>query len=526
MGKNSVACGRVFGKSILGLKGEMLQNHILSLLIWLPIIGGMLALAFGGGHHPHRARSIALFTSVACWALCIPLYMNFDPAARVMQFQENLSWIPAYNINYALGVDGISLTLILLTMFTTLLVILAAWRSIRFRVAQYMAAFLIMQGMMVGTFAATDSILFYVFWEGILIPMYLSIGIWGSSNRSYASIKFFLYTFLGSALMLIALLYLHTKSNSSAIGDFYPLKLTLTEQLWIFFAFLMAFAVKIPMWPLHTWLPDAHTEAPAGGSVVLAALMLKLGGYGFLRFSLPITPDAARLLDGFMIVLGLIAIVYIGLVALAQTDMKKLIAYSSIAHMGFVVLGCFMAFRIMKATHSVSDAYMSLEGAMVQMVSHAFSSGAMFLGVGVLVHRLHTRLIKDYGGLANTMPILAAFFMLFAMANVGLPGTSGFVGEFMIILSAMHASFWVTAIAATTLIWSAAYTLFMYKRVFFGEITNPQLLRMSDINSYEKVVFSLLAFMILFLGVYPEPMLNLLHVSVDNVLRWSLQSKL
>ena len=504
----------------------MLQQHILSLLIWIPILGGVLALAIGGEHHPQRARVIALMTSLACWLLCIPLYLNFDTTVHTLQFQENIPWITAYNIHYALGIDGISLVLILLTMFTTLLVILAAWRSIQLRVAQYMASFLIMQGMMVGTFAATDAILFYTFWEGMLIPMYLSIGIWGSANRSYASIKFFLYTFLGSALMLVALIYLHQRSSSFAITDFYPLKLNMTEQVWVFFAFLIAFAVKIPMWPLHTWLPDAHTEAPAGGSVVLAALMLKLGGYGFLRFTLPITPDATRMLDSFMIALGLIAIVYIGLVAIAQKDMKKLIAYSSIAHMGFVVIGCFMVADIMKSTHSIRDAYISLEGAMVQMVSHAFSSGAMFLAVGVLVHRLQSRQIKDYGGVANTMPLLAAFFMLFAMANVGLPGTSGFVGEFMIILSAMQANFWVTFIAATTLIWSAAYTLYMYKRVFFGKIANERIAALTDINYFEKVVFILLAFMVLFLGLYPEPMLKLLHPSVDNILRWSLASKL
>ncbi len=504
----------------------MLTQHLLSVLIWLPIMGGVLAMALGGERHPERARIIALIFSITSLFLCIPLLVNFDTTASAMQFQEHFSWIPAYNINYALGVDGISLPLIILTNFTTLLVILAAWRSIKLRVAQYMTAFLVMQGMMVGTFAATDAILFYVFWEGMLIPMYLSIGIWGSSNRSYASIKFFLYTFLGSALMLVALLYLRMQANSFVIADFYPLKLTMLQQKWIFLAFLLAFAVKIPMWPVHTWLPDAHTEAPAGGSVVLAALMLKLGGYGFLRFTLPIVPDASRALDEVMIVLALIAVVYIGLVALAQKDMKKLIAYSSIAHMGFVTLGCFMIFKIVAATHDLTQAYMSLEGAMVQMISHAFSSGAMFLGVGALAYRLHSRLIKDYGGIANSMPFLAGFFMLFAMANVGLPGTSGFVGEFMIILSAIQANFWIAAIAATTLIWSAGYTLFMYKRVFFGEVASEKIAQLKDINVFEKVVFVLLALVVLYLGVYPKPLLDLLHTTVGHLLALSMQSKL
>ena len=506
----------------------ILTNHLLSLLIWLPILGAVCAVAIDGDLYPTRARVVALITSLLCMAICVPLYLRFNPALSSMQFQENVPWITAFNVNYALGVDGISLPLIFLTVFTTLLVILAAWRSIQLRVAQYMAAFLIMQAMMVGTFAATDSILFYVFWEAMLIPMYLSIGVWGSSNRSYASIKFFLYTFFGSVLMLIALIYLgsHNPEHDFYISSFYPLKLTMKEQIWIFLAFLIAFAVKIPMWPLHTWLPDAHTEAPAGGSVVLAALMLKLGGYGFLRFSLPIVPDASRLLDGFMIALALIAIVYIGLVALAQIDMKRLIAYSSIAHMGFVVLGCFMLFAIVKHSHNVLMATMSLEGAMVQMISHAFSSGAMFLAVGMLAYRFRSRLIKDYGGLALRMPLLAAFFMLFAMSNVGLPGTSGFVGEFMILMSAMQASFWITVIAATTLILSAAYTLYMYKRVFFGEISNPLITSSDDIHGFEKLVFILLAAAIIFIGVYPAALLTMMHTSIDSILHLSLQTKL
>jgi NADH-quinone oxidoreductase subunit M len=507
---------------------SLFKNYLLSVLIFWPIVGACCAIAVRGDVYPQRARIVALITSLISVALCIPLYLGFNPQLSSMQFQENVPWITVFNVNYALGVDGISLPLIFLSIFTTLLVILAAWRSVKLRVAQYMAAFLLMQAMMVGTFAATDSILFYVFWEAMLIPMYLSIGVWGSSNRFYASIKFFLYTFFGSALMLIALLYLgrHNPSHDFYIASFYPLKLTLPEQIWIFCAFLIAFAVKIPMWPLHTWLPDAHTEAPAGGSVVLAALMLKLGGYGFLRFSLPIVPDASRFLDGVMVALALIAIVYIGIVALAQVDMKRLIAYSSIAHMGFVVLGCFMLFAIMKNSQNILMAQMSLEGAMVQMIAHAFSSGAMFLAVGMLAYRFHSRLIKDYGGLALRMPVLAAFFMLFAMSNVGLPGTAGFVGEFMIIMSAMQASFWITVIAASTLILSATYTLYMYKRVFFGEISNPLIASSSDIHGFEQLVFILLTVAIIFLGVYPAPLLNLMHASINSIFQLSLQTKL
>jgi NADH-quinone oxidoreductase subunit M len=502
-------------------------DHIplLSLLIWIPVTGAIAVLLTGGDKQAQKARWIALITSLLTLALCIPLYWGFSNTTYAMQFQEHHVWIPAYGIFYDLGVDGISAPLIILTIFTTLLVIIAAWQTIHQKVAQYMASFLIMQGMVIGVFAATDSILFYVFWEAMLIPMYLSIGIWGSVNRSYASIKFFMYTFFGSALLLIVLLYLGQQAHSFEIADFYPVKLGLTVQIWIFTGFLLAFAVKVPMWPVHTWLPDAHTEAPAGGSVVLAALMLKLGAYGFLRFSLPITPDASHMLDKFMITLSLIAIVYIGLVALAQTDMKKLIAYSSIAHMGFVTLGCFMVFLIIERTGNLRGAYMSLEGAMVQMISHAFSSGAMFLGVGVLYERLHSRSIGDFGGVANAMPVFAAFFMLFAMANVGLPGTSGFVGEFMIILSGFQASFWITFAAATTLILAAAYTLWMYKRVFFGMPATAAIAELKDINTGEKILFILLSAGVLLIGIYPLPLLNMMHTTVGHLLDLSLQIK-
>lgn len=504
----------------------MLGSYLVNLLIWTPFAGGILVLLVGDKKSADLPRVIALITALACLALCIPLWLAFDRVNPLMQFQTHIPWIKAYAVNYSVGVDGISLSLISLTAFTTVIVVLSGWQVIKVRVAQYMASFLIMQGMMIGVFAALDSILFYVFWEGMLIPMYLNIGIWGSENRSYASIKFFLYTFFGSALMLVALIYLGLHAHSFTIADFYPLKLDLTTQKWLFTAFLLAFAVKIPMWPVHTWLPDAHTEAPAGGSVVLAALMLKLGGYGFLRFSLPILPDASHALAWLMVGLSLIAIVYIGFVAIVQTDMKKLIAYSSVAHMGFVTLGCFMVFKINQNTHNIADAYMSLEGAMVQMISHAFSSGAMFLGIGMLYERMHTRMINDYGGVANRMPIFAAFFMLFAMSNAGLPGTAGFVGEFMIILSAFQANFWITLIAATTLILGASYTLWMYKRVFFGEVQSAAVDKLTDINYLERTIFVLLGIMVLLIGLYPQPLLNTFHATVGHILNLSLQTKL
>ncbi len=504
----------------------MLYNFpVLSVLIWLPIIGGALILMTGDDRNAEAARIIAIVVATASLVLCVPLFFDFNYNTAQMQFVENVDWIKQFGINYTVGVDGISMPFVVLATYTTLVVVLASIKTIRTKVAQYLAAFLFMQGFMVGIFVATDAILFYVFWEGILIPMYICIGVWGGSNRSYASIKFFLYTFLGSALMLVALLYLHFKSGSFSILDFYPLQLSMTEQIWIFIAFLLAFAVKVPMWPVHTWLPDAHTEAPAGGSVILAALMLKMGVYGFLRFNLPITPDACFQLDWLMIVLSLIAIVYIGFVAIVQTDMKKLIAYSSIAHMGFATLGTFMIYEIIRITHNYHDAYLSLEGGMVQMLSHAFSSGAMFLGVGVLYDRLHTRMIKDYGGVAVKMPVFAALFMVFAMSNVGLPGTAGFVGEFMVILSGFRTHFWVAFLAASSLILGASYTLWMFKKVFFGPVANTRVESLSDISALEVFIFGLLVAAVFFIGLYPQPFLNVFHTTIGHLLQLSLASK-
>jgi len=499
----------------------------LTFLIWFPVFGAVLVLLTGGDKNANIARGIASVVGLINLAVCVPLYLGFDPSSYMMQFQEDHLWIRVYQIHYALGVDGISLAMIILTNFTGLLVVFAGCEAIKMRVAQYMATFLTMQGMMIGVFAATDAILFYVFWEGMLIPMYLSIGMWGSTNRSYASIKFFLYTFLGSILMLVALLYLYNQTGTFDIQKFYGLtNLSLHIQELLFFAFFLAFAVKVPMWPVHTWLPDAHTEAPSGGSVVLAALMLKLGIYGFLRFSMPIVPQACEEVAWLMIVLSLIAIVYIGLVAIVQTDMKKLIAYSSIAHMGFATLGCFMVYDIIRHTSNYKDAYMSLEGAVVQMIAHAFGSGAMFLGVGMLADRFynHSRLIKDYGGIANRMPVFAAFFMVFAMSNIGLPGTAGFVGEFMVIMSALQAHFWVAFIAALTLILAASYTLWMYKRVFFGPIANKHVAEFQDMTWLETTNYTLLAFGVFFLGLYPAPVVNMLHATIGHLLLQSMPS--
>ncbi|HVN43122.1 MAG TPA: NADH-quinone oxidoreductase subunit M, partial [Steroidobacteraceae bacterium] len=478
---------------------------ILSALVWLPIAAGVLLLMMGDRAET-AARWVALLATLATFALSMTLWQGFNPATAAMQFVEREPWIGAFNAWYHLGVDGISMPLIVLTAFITPLVVMAAWTVIEKRPAQYLAAFLILEGLMIGVFAALDALLFYVLWEAMLIPMFVIIGVWGGPRRVYATVKFFLYTFLGSVLMLVALIYLYLKGGSYAIADLQAMPLTLREQLFIFTAFLVAFAVKVPMWPVHTWLPDAHVEAPTGGSVILAAIMLKMGGYGFLRFSLPITPDASRELDWLIITLSLVAVVYIGLVALVQQDMKKLVAYSSIAHMGFVTLGAFAAFQIVRATGRLDGAGMGLDGAMVQMISHGLVSGALFFCIGVLYDRMHSRQIADYGGVVNTMPAFAALMVLFAMANAGLPGTSGFVGEFLVILSSFHASFWYAFLAATTLVLGAAYTLWLVKRVIFGPVGNEHVAQLKDLNPREFLVLGVLAVAVLALGLYPAPL--------------------
>ncbi|NOZ37718.1 MAG: NADH-quinone oxidoreductase subunit M [Gammaproteobacteria bacterium] len=500
---------------------------LLSLVIWTPILGGLAVLSANSESQKTVARGLALLFSILTFVLSIPLYTAFDTSTAAMQFVEGpIAWIPRFNIYYHLGVDGIAMPLILLTSFMTVLVVLAGWEVIKQRVAQYMAAFLIMEGLMIGVFASLDAALFYVYWEAMLIPMFLIIGIWGGPRRVYATLKFFIYTFFGSVFMLVALLYLHFQTGSFLIADFQNYHMGMTPQLLIFLAFLVAFAVKVPMWPVHTWLPDAHVEAPTGGSVILAAIMLKLGAYGFLRFSLPITPDASQELDWLMISLSLIAVVYVGFVALAQEDMKKLIAYSSIAHMGFVTLGFFIAWRIFDNTGSLSGAAMGIEGGIVQMVSHGFISGAMFLCVGVMYDRMHSRQISDYGGVANTMPTFAAFMVLFSMANTGLPGTSGFVGEFMVILSSFKANFWFAFLAATTLILGAAYTLWMVKRVIFGDVANERVAALEDINKREFLILGLLAVVVLLFGLWPAPLLDVMGPTVNNLLQHIMQSKL
>jgi NADH-quinone oxidoreductase subunit M len=480
----------------------------------VPILAGVAVLGTGGDRNAGWARLLALLGAVAGFAFSVPLYTQFDTLRAGMQFVELAPWIDSFNVRYYLGVDGISVLFILLTSFTTVLVVIAGWRVIEKRVAQYMAAFLIMSGLMNGVFAALDGVLFYVFWEAMLIPMFIVIGVWGGPGRVYAAVKFFLYTLLGSLLMLVALIYLYNKSGSFNILDYHLLPLTLFEQVLIFLAFFVAFAVKVPMWPVHTWLPDAHVEAPTGGSVVLAAIMLKIGAYGFLRFSLPIAPDASHVLSGFIVTLSLIAVVYIALVALVQADMKKLIAYSSISHMGFVTLGIF-----------IFNPY-GMEGALVQMISHGFVSGALFLCVGVMYDRIHSRQIADYGGVANSMPMFASFFMLFAMANAGLPGTSGFVGEFMVIMGAVKANFWYAFLIATTLVTGAAYTLWMYKRVVFGKVVHAQVEAMKDISPREFLVLGLLAAAVLWMGIHPEPFTEVMHHSVNNLLAHVAHSKL
>jgi NADH-quinone oxidoreductase subunit M len=502
---------------------------ILSVLIWLPVLGGLVMLAMG-----ERAivlgRWVALITTAVTFGISTLLYTNFDATTAQMQFVEKIGWIPSLHSWYALGVDGIAMPLIVLTTFITPLVVISAWTVIEKKPAQYFASFLILEGLMVGVFAATDALLFYVFWEAMLIPMFIIIGVWGGPRRVYATIKFFLYTFLGSVFMLVSLIYMYLQTCdtacSYAIADFQRLPIGMEAQILIFIAFMLAFAVKVPMWPVHTWLPDAHVEAPTGGSVILAAIMLKMGGYGFLRFALPMTPDAARELDWIVISCSLIAVVYIGFVALVQQDMKKLIAYSSIAHMGFVTLGSFLVFELMRTNGDLRGAAMGIDGAMVQMISHGLVSGAMFLCVGVLYDRVHSREISAYGGVVNKMPIFAAFSVLFAMANSGLPGTSGFVGEFLVIVASFRADFWYAFLAAMTLILGAAYTLWLVKRVIFGPVGNHHVEALTDVNGREFVVLGILAVAVLLLGIWPAPLLDVMRPTVENLVQQIAVSKL
>jgi NADH-quinone oxidoreductase subunit M len=487
---------------------------ILSLAIWLPIIVGIIVLAVGNDNNPAPSRWIALIGSILGLVVTLPLITGFDNSSAALQFEENVSWIERFNISYHLGVDGLSMWFVVLTALITVITVIAAWEVITVRVAQYLAAFLILSGLMIGVFSTADGMLFYVFFEATLIPMYIIIGVWGGANRVYAAFKFFLYTLMGSLLMLIALLYLYTQTHTFDIATWHALKIGFTPQILLFIAFFMAFAVKVPMWPVHTWLPDAHVEAPTGGSVVLAAIMLKLGAYGFIRFSLPIAPDASHFLAPVVITLSLIAVIYIGFVALVQEDMKKLVAYSSIAHMGFVTLGFFIFNTL------------GMEGAIIQMISHGFVSGAMFLCIGVLYDRMHSRRISDYGGVVNVMPKFAAFAMLFAMANCGLPGTSGFVGEFMVILAAVKFNFWIGFLATFTLVLGAAYTLWMYKRVHFGAVANEHVAKLKDINKREFFMLAVLAVFTLYMGLYPKPFTDVMHASVENLLSHVAQSKL
>lgn len=487
----------------------------LSLAIFVPILSGLLVLVLGRDDRPSFTRTLSLVGAIAGFLVTIPLYTGFDPGTANMQFVELTPWIETFAVNYHLGVDGISLWFVLLTAFITIIVVIAGWEVITDRVAQYMGAFLILSGLMVGVFAALDGLLFYIFFEATLIPMYIIIGVWGGPRRVYASFKFFLYTLLGSLLTLIAFVYLWNVSGGSFdIQTWHQTPLALQPQILIFLALFMAFAVKVPMWPVHTWLPDAHVEAPTGGSVVLAAIMLKLGAYGFLRFSMPIAPDASHELSGLMIALSLIAVVYIGLVAIVQRDMKKLVAYSSVAHMGFVTLGFF----VFNAT--------GLEGGIIQMISHGFVSGAMFLCIGVLYDRMHTREIENYGGVVTKMPRFVTFFVLFSMANCGLPGTSGFVGEFTVIMGAVEFNFWIGLLTASALITGAAYSLWLIKRVAFGPVTNPQVGALQDINGREFFMLGVMAIAVLFMGVYPKPFTEVMHVSVDALLQHMAVSKL
>ena len=486
----------------------------LSLAIWIPIVFGLIILGSGSDRSAGYVRVLSLIGALISFAVTLPLVIDFDTSSAAMQFVENVSWVPRYDINYHLGVDGISVWFVVLTAFINVIVVIAGWEVITERVAQYMAAFMILSGLMIGVFAALDGLLFYMFFEATLIPMYIIIGVWGGPNRVYAAFKFFLYTLLGSLLTLVAILYLYNATDSFDIVTWHHAKLDIVEQIFIFLAFFMAFAVKVPMWPVHTWLPDAHVEAPTGGSVVLAAIMLKLGAYGFLRFSLPIAPDASQLLAPVVIGLSLIAVIYIGLVALVQKDMKKLVAYSSIAHMGFVTLGFFIFNP------------MGVEGAIIQMISHGFVSGAMFLSIGVLYDRVHSRQIADYGGVVNTMPRFAAFAVLFAMANCGLPATSGFVGEFMVILAAVDYDFVIGILAATALILGAAYSLWMTKRVFFGDVANDNVAALTDLNRREFLMMGILAIFTIAMGVYPKPFTDIIHPSVIELLKHVAVSKI
>lgn len=487
---------------------------VLSFAIWLPIFFGLLVLASGSDRSAGYVRWMSLFGSIASFIVTLPLVLHFDRSTAAMQFVEKAAWIERFKIDYHLGVDGISMWFVVLTAFITVIVVISAWEVITERVAEYMASFLILSGLMVGVFSALNGMLFYVFFEATLIPMYIIIGVWGGPNRVYAAFKFFLYTLLGSLLTLVALLYLYSKTGTFDILEWHQAKLSMNEQIALFIAFFLAFAVKVPMWPVHTWLPDAHVEAPTGGSVVLAAIMLKLGAYGFLRFSLPIAPDASHSMAAFIITISLIAVIYIGLVAMVQADMKKLVAYSSIAHMGFVTLGFFIFSEI------------GIEGGIIQMISHGFISGAMFLCIGVLYDRMHSRQIADYGGVVNTMPKFAALSVFFAMANCGLPATSGFVGEFMVILGAVKFNFWIGLLAATALILGAAYSLWMVKRVIFGDIVHKHVAELVDLNKREFLMLGLLAIMTLYMGLYPKPFTDVMHASVVNLLSHVAQSKL
>jgi NADH-quinone oxidoreductase subunit M len=502
----------------------MFGGHLLSLLIWLPIVGGFVVL--GLSDRVAAAKWLSLIVSGLSLVLSVPLYTAFKIGTAAMQFVERSPWVSTIHSEYYIGVDGIAMPLVLLTTFTTVLIVIASWENIEKRVAQYFAAFLILEGLMIGVFSALDGALFYVFWEAMLIPMFIIIGVWGGPRRVYATIKFFLYTFIGSLLMLVALIYMYLKSGSYELAVFQRMPLTLTEQTFIFLAFFAAFAVKVPMWPVHTWLPDAHVEAPTGGSVVLAAIMLKMGGYGFLRFSLPIAPDASRELDWLIIALSLIAVVYIGFVALAQRDMKKLIAYSSIAHMGFVTLGLFIGFQIVSHTGRTSGIALGMDGAIVQMLSHGLVSGAMFLCVGVMYDRVHSREISAYGGVINTMPKFAAFMVLFALANSGLPGTSGFIGEFMVILASFKANVWYAFLAATILVLGAAYTLWLVKRVIYGEIANEKVAALKDLNGREFLVLGVLAAAVLLVGLWPAPLLDVMRASTQHLAQQLLVSKI